>query len=64
VSGDDEDNRSNDDAKNRKIGVDTAVEGSGVWIDFGRHGKSEFKGYKVTLLKRFHGHVVRSLVVL
>lgn len=37
MSGDDEDNRSNDDAKNRKIGVDAAVEGSGVWIGFGRH---------------------------
>jgi len=38
VRGDEEDNRSNDDAKNPEEGVDAAMEGSGVWISFGRHG--------------------------
>jgi len=38
VRGEDEDNRSNDDAKNPEEGVDAAVEGRGEGIGFGRHG--------------------------
>jgi len=38
MSGQDEDNRSNDHAKNPEEGVDAAVEGSSVGIGFGRHG--------------------------
>ena len=38
VGGEEEDYSSNDDAKNPEEGVDAAVEGSGVWIGFGRHG--------------------------
>ena len=52
VRGEDEDNRRHDDAKNRKISVDAAVEGSGVWIGFGRH---DFKRYKVKKVKKLKG---------
>jgi len=38
VRGKDEDHRGNDSAKNPEEGIDAAVEGSGVWIGFGRHG--------------------------
>jgi hypothetical protein len=37
VSSDDEDHRSNDNAKDPEEGVDAAVEGSSVGIGFGRH---------------------------
>ena len=48
VSGEYKDYRSNDDAKNPKEGVDAAVEGSGVWIGFGRHGVCE--GYLLSVI--------------
>src|SRR6266481_1456985 len=38
VRGDDEDHRSDDNAKDPEKGVDAALEGSSVEIGFGRHG--------------------------
>jgi len=37
VRGDEEDNRSNDNAKDPEEGVDAVMEGSSVGIGFGRH---------------------------
>src|SRR5207244_6711439 len=37
MSGEEENKRSSDNAKNAEEGVDAAVEGSGVGIGFGRH---------------------------
>ena len=59
MRGEDEDNRSNDDAKNRKVGVDAAVEGSGVWIGFGRHGVGDLLsviGYKLSVIGNRPAH--------
>ena len=39
MRGDDEDNSSNDDAKDPEEGVDAPVQRRGVRIGFGRHGK-------------------------
>ena len=38
VRGDDEDHRSNENAKDPEEGVDAVMEGSSVGIGFGRHG--------------------------
>ena len=38
VRGEEEDNRSNDDAKNAKEGINPSVEWRGVGIGFGWHG--------------------------
>ncbi len=49
VRGDYDDNRGNDDAKNPEEGVDAALEGSSVWIDFGRHGEGKIRNQKCFL---------------
>jgi len=41
VRGDDEDHRSNDNAKDPEEGVDAVMEGSSVGIGFGRHGSED-----------------------
>jgi len=38
MRGEEEDNRSYNQAKDRQVSVDAAVHRRGVWIDFGRHG--------------------------
>jgi hypothetical protein len=43
VGGDDEDNHSNDDAKDPEEGVDAPVQRGGVWIGFGRQGGEDYK---------------------
>jgi len=37
MSGEEENKRSSDNAKNAEKGVDATVQRRGVWIDFGRH---------------------------
>ena len=37
MSGEEEDDRSNDNAKNAEEGIDAAMKGSSVGIGFGRH---------------------------
>ena len=43
MGGDDEDNHSNDDAKDPEEGVDAPVQRGGVWIGFGKHGGEDYK---------------------